>query len=842
MKKLLTLMLLSSVLVLAACNLGGNQNDEHTHEASAAWASDATNHWHTCSGCDELLDQAAHTFGEWEVVTEATEVAAGERSRECSVCAYKQTEEIAKLEHTHEYTWETKTPATCTEAEVELGTCSCGATEERAGDAALGHSFGSELKKDAENHWYECECGAKDQVTPHTWDEGTTTLEPTVEAEGKMEYTCTACEQTKEVVLDKLVAYTLTGNVKNVFDGALDGVKVSLGGEEIATTTEGVFTISNVLATPNYVLTFEKAGYVTLTQDFTSLLTGKEVNVNLGDVDLARDYVRFGALEPKSWTNQEAFVGYVTRNSNGMLFRMEASNAIFTSEGRNSKLELYVSVGSNVAFRDGNAGVTQIVIFSNKSHSVFNYGNGDLDSKLAMVTVDDTNGKTVVEVAISYQALGMVSYDEIMGVNMGLWSVVDDDWNAMFALDTNTPTNVEQLTTYVRNDGEGCFISERNDDFVPTYNKAEVIADREYGFADPVLVKMTNADDIYFKVLKDETGFTFDMVGFGTFDDNEVIKLVLHTSEVDGSVWALQASDVTFLISKTKATLRVGTAEFFDYITFDSNDVAAKNAPVYNLDASGYFSLTFKVDFTEIPEYSETCEVSMLMVEFGINQDGNYAIFNNDPWINAMTYKGVGIGDPANQVYYQVIQEKPTSVDKEALLESYTIQFSTNYYAKFEKTAETLKLHILSFAGLTETDTIRFAINADGVNDGGWVLGENDVIFNITRTSAFYTTGAYAAQTRNDNFWACEFETPKFWVGGFSYETINTPVFTEEAEYRTLTLEIDYTEIGLEITENTPLTGMLVTFAGNAIQNSGFVYNGLPGADIALQANYFTIA
>ena len=46
------LSLMTFALVLVACN--------HFHQASSDWAHDATNHWHTCTGCEELLDTATH--------------------------------------------------------------------------------------------------------------------------------------------------------------------------------------------------------------------------------------------------------------------------------------------------------------------------------------------------------------------------------------------------------------------------------------------------------------------------------------------------------------------------------------------------------------------------------------------------------------------------------------------------------------------------------------------------------------------------------------------------------------------------------------------------------------
>ena len=35
----------------------------HTHVKSETWSTDGTNHWKTCTGCDEKLDLVAHSGG-----------------------------------------------------------------------------------------------------------------------------------------------------------------------------------------------------------------------------------------------------------------------------------------------------------------------------------------------------------------------------------------------------------------------------------------------------------------------------------------------------------------------------------------------------------------------------------------------------------------------------------------------------------------------------------------------------------------------------------------------------------------------------------------------------------
>ena len=86
-----------------------------------------------------------HEFGEWVVVKEATEEEAGLKERTCE-CGEKESEEIAKLEHVHNY--------------VD-GKCSCGAEEEHV------HAFGEWVvvkqatEEEAGLKERTCECGEK---------------------------------------------------------------------------------------------------------------------------------------------------------------------------------------------------------------------------------------------------------------------------------------------------------------------------------------------------------------------------------------------------------------------------------------------------------------------------------------------------------------------------------------------------------------------------------------------------------------------------------------------------------------------------------------------------------
>ena len=149
---------------VAGCHI---DSDIHEHSFSKDWTSNATDHWHKCSGCEELRDKAAHTFGEWETTVEATEETEGSKERSCSVCGYTATEVIEKLAHTHK--------------------------------------FATDWTKDETNHWYAATCGhdVTDSKAAHSFGEWTVTKEATCTENGERKTTCTICGYEKTEVSGK---------------------------------------------------------------------------------------------------------------------------------------------------------------------------------------------------------------------------------------------------------------------------------------------------------------------------------------------------------------------------------------------------------------------------------------------------------------------------------------------------------------------------------------------------------------------------------------------------------------------------------------------------------------
>lgn len=123
------------------------------HNWGITWQTDSTSHWHSCSICNGKDNIVNHSGG----------------------------------------------TATCTEKAICEG-CSLpyGNT--------LGHDFtGDTWQTDADHHWKKCSrCDVTDTESPHEWNSGKVTTQPTCTTAGQKTYTCTVCSATKVETLDAL--------------------------------------------------------------------------------------------------------------------------------------------------------------------------------------------------------------------------------------------------------------------------------------------------------------------------------------------------------------------------------------------------------------------------------------------------------------------------------------------------------------------------------------------------------------------------------------------------------------------------------------------------------------
>ena len=109
--------------------------------------------------------KAAHTAGEWIIDTPATATTSGSKHKECTVCGYTMTVETI--------------PAT--------------------GGGEHTHSYGSEWKYDADNHWHECSCGDKADKAAHDF-KWVVDKEATATKKGSKHEECKVCGYKKAAV------------------------------------------------------------------------------------------------------------------------------------------------------------------------------------------------------------------------------------------------------------------------------------------------------------------------------------------------------------------------------------------------------------------------------------------------------------------------------------------------------------------------------------------------------------------------------------------------------------------------------------------------------------------
>ena len=140
-----------------------------TGHSASDWKSDNTDHWKECTvvGCGVIIEgsKAAHTAGEWIIDTPATATTSGSKHKECTVCGYTMATETI--------------PAT--------------------GGGEHTHSYGSEWKNDADNHWHECSCGDKADKAAHDF-KWVVDKEATATQKGSKHEECRVCGYKKAAV------------------------------------------------------------------------------------------------------------------------------------------------------------------------------------------------------------------------------------------------------------------------------------------------------------------------------------------------------------------------------------------------------------------------------------------------------------------------------------------------------------------------------------------------------------------------------------------------------------------------------------------------------------------
>ena len=258
-KKLVVLfaVLLTVVLLFAACGEDNKPTEEHVHDygefilevGPTCTTAGTKGHYH-CSGCNkdfdgdknEITDLAipatGHTDGGWVTDTEATCTTAGSKHQICSVChATLKTEEIPVTAHT-EGEWVTVTAATCTTAGSKRQVCAvCNATLKTEEIPATGHTEGEWIidteatcTEDGGKHQICAACGETlaTEVIPaagHTEGEWIVDTEATCTEDGVKHQICATCGETLATEVIPAAGHAYTWVEEEPANCGYDGVK-----------------------------------------------------------------------------------------------------------------------------------------------------------------------------------------------------------------------------------------------------------------------------------------------------------------------------------------------------------------------------------------------------------------------------------------------------------------------------------------------------------------------------------------------------------------------------------------------------------------------------------------
>jgi len=152
-------------------------------------------------------EEKEHHYSSWKITKKASCTQTGIQTRICSICNKTQTETIPASAHT--LAKDKSVAATCTkEGQTEGAHCSvCGKVIiAQKAIPAIGHTYNSGWKSNANYHWIECECGEKDKVTTHTF-KWVTDVSATFTATGKKHEVCSICGYCRNynTIIDKIV-------------------------------------------------------------------------------------------------------------------------------------------------------------------------------------------------------------------------------------------------------------------------------------------------------------------------------------------------------------------------------------------------------------------------------------------------------------------------------------------------------------------------------------------------------------------------------------------------------------------------------------------------------------
>lgn len=182
-----------------------HSGEVHEHTFYSHWSYDSSFHWHDAS-CDHNVRDSytTHTFSDWKVILEPTDMYNGIKEKVCSVCNYSLREVISGHIHSPIDGKYSQSNPTCEKDGYKEYDCSCGEHIKET-LPSLGHDIDVYYGYNDETHFsvekcIRCDFYKESIAEKHSLDEKIVS-EPTEFKDGLKIVYCYVCGYEKEVVI-----------------------------------------------------------------------------------------------------------------------------------------------------------------------------------------------------------------------------------------------------------------------------------------------------------------------------------------------------------------------------------------------------------------------------------------------------------------------------------------------------------------------------------------------------------------------------------------------------------------------------------------------------------------
>lgn len=178
--------------------------------------------------------------------------------------------------------------------------------------------------------------------------------------------------------------------------------------------------------------------------------------------------------------------------------------------------------------------------------------------------------------------------------------------------------------------------------------KNELTNGCKYSFANPEDTFEPEADDMFLNVIRGTDSLNIHIIGFGTFQIYETIKMVIHPGTTDGKNWRIMANDTSIMFNKNVCKIKTGITDFWQFnLLSNPGTYDCSNEPIFN-QYENYFTIDLEIPYNNMKLIRQDTEFKIMAMEMDFI--GN--VYNGGTCLNEMRYNGIPCGDPAQQSSY----------------------------------------------------------------------------------------------------------------------------------------------------------------------------------------------